>query len=124
LPDDESPVLGTRVADLSGPAFLTYHQLQFGLTLDEHLEPGGLDLPTLLRNWRLLQDLDGEPALRVAGGRVLGQPPQRFRPHRRLSAVALAGPDQASASLDRREITGRWPTRLDDSSATAPWPGC
>lgn len=35
---DESPVYGTGLADLSLSAFSAYHQLQFGMTLDEQLE--------------------------------------------------------------------------------------
>ena len=112
---DESPVLGTSVADLSLPAFSAYHQLQFGLTLEEQLEQSGLDLHTLLRNLRLLHDLDGERVLSVACLLVFGQEPQRFMPHSRLSAVAFVGDDEDSDILDRREITGRLPTIIDDT---------
>lgn len=112
---DESPVLGTGLADLSLSAFSAYHQLQFGLTLDEHMEQSGLDLHTLLRNLRLLHDLDGELALSVAGLLVFGEVPQRFMPHSRLSAVAFVGDDEDSDILDRREITGRLPTIIDDT---------
>jgi len=114
---DESPVLGTSVAALSLPVFSAYHELQFGMTLEEHIEQSGLDLNTLLRNMRLLHDLDGELALSVAGLLVFGEAPQRFMPHSRLSAVAFAGHDEDSDILDRREIAGRLPTIIDDTRA-------
>jgi ATP-dependent DNA helicase RecG len=38
-------------------------------------------------------------------------------PHSRLSAVAFAGVDEDSDILDRREITGRLPTIIDDTKA-------
>jgi len=120
---DESPVLGTGLADLSRPAFSAYHRLQFGMTLDEHavstskIEQSGLDLYALLRNLRLLHDLDGELVLSVAGLLVFGEAPQRFMPHSRLSAVAFAGNDEDSDILDRREIGGRLPAIIDDTRA-------
>jgi ATP-dependent DNA helicase RecG len=114
---DESPVLGTGLADLSRPAFAAYHRLQFGMTLDEHTEQSGLDLHTLLRNLRLLHDLDGELALSVAGLLIFGEAPQRFMPHSRLSAVAFAGHNEDSDILDRREISGRLPAIIDDTRA-------
>jgi ATP-dependent DNA helicase RecG len=112
---DESPVLGAGLADLSLPAFEAYHRVQFGLTLDEQLMQSGLDLPHLLRNLRLLHDLDGEPILSVAAVLVFGAAPQRWLPQSRLSAVAFAGDDEDSDILDRREIVGRLPEIIDDT---------
>jgi len=114
---DESPVYGTGLADLSLSAFSAYHQLQFGMTLEEQTEQSGVDLSTLLRNLRLLHDLDGEQALSVAGLLVFGEAPQRYMPHSRLSAVAFAGDNEDSDVLDRREITGRLPAIIDDTRA-------
>ena len=114
---DESPVYSTGLADLSLSAFSAYHQLQFGMTLEEHIEQSGVDLSTLLRNLRLLHDLDGEQALSVAGLLVFGEAPQRYMPHSRLSAVAFAGDNEDSDVLDRREITGRLPAIIDDTRA-------
>jgi ATP-dependent DNA helicase RecG len=114
---DESPVYGTGLADLSRSAFSAYHQLQFGMTLEEQTEQSGVDLSTLLRNLRLLHDLDGEQALSVAGLLVFGEAPQRYMPHSRLSAVAFAGDNEDSDILDRREITGRLPAIIDDTRA-------
>jgi ATP-dependent DNA helicase RecG len=111
---DESPVLGAGLAELSLPAFEAYHRLQFGLTLEEQLAQSGLDLPQLLRNLRLLHDLDGEPTLSVSAVLVFGTAPQRWLPHSRLSAVAFAGADEDSDILDRRELMGRLPTIIDD----------
>jgi ATP-dependent DNA helicase RecG len=114
---DESPVYGTGLADLSRSAFSAYHQLQFGLTLEEQTEQSGVDVSTLLRNLRLLHDLDGEQALSVAGLLVFGEAPQRYMPHSRLSAVAFAGDNEDSDILDRREISGRLPAIIDDTRA-------
>ena len=114
---DESPVYGTSLADLSRSAFSAYHQLQLGVTLEEQIEQSGVDLSTLLRNLRLLHDLDGEQSLSVAGLLVFGEAPQRYMPHSRLSAVAFAGDNEDSDILDRREITGRLPTIIDDTRA-------
>jgi len=112
---DESPVFGATVAELSLPAFEAYHRVQFGLTLAEQLAQSGLDLPQLLRNLRLLHDLDGEQALSIAALLIFGQAPQRWLPQSRLSAVAFAGSDEDSDILDRREIMGRLPDIIDDT---------
>jgi len=112
---DESPVLGATLAALALPAFAAYHQLQFGMTLDEHLAQSGLGLADLLRNLRLLHDLDGEATLSVGAVLVFGEAPQRFLPQSRISAVAFADANEDSDILDRREITGRLPTLIDEA---------
>ncbi len=114
---DESPVLGTGLDDLSLPAFGAYHELQFGYPLEEQLAQSSMSLPTLLRNLRLLYDLDGQPALSVACVLIFGVSPQRFLPQSRLSAVAFAGHDEDSDILDRRDIKGRLPTIIEDTQA-------
>jgi ATP-dependent DNA helicase RecG len=114
---DESPVWGTTLADLSLPAFEAYHRTQFGLSVAEQVEQSGLDLVQLLRNLRLIHPLDGEWVLSVACLLLFGEHPQRFMPQSRLSAVAFAGVDEDSDILDRREITGRLPTIIDDAKA-------
>jgi ATP-dependent DNA helicase RecG len=112
---DESPVLGAGLAELSLPAFEAYHRLQFGLSLEEQLAQSGFDLQHLLRNLRLLHDLDGTPTLSLAALLIFGETPQRWLPHSRLSAVAFAGVDEDSDILDRREIMGRLPAIIDDA---------
>jgi len=112
---DESPVLGTRISDLSLEAFSAFHQMQFGLPFDEQLAQSGVKPAALLRNLRLMHDLDGEEALSVAGLLIFGKDPQRFMPQSRLSAVAFAGGDEDSDILDRREISGRLPQIIDDA---------
>ncbi len=113
----ESPVLGAGLEDLSLPAFETYHERQFGYALEDQLAQSGMTLPTLLRNLRLLYDLDGQPALSVACVLIFGVFPQRFLPQSRLSAVAFAGDDEDSDILDRRDIKGRLPTIIEDTQA-------
>ena len=112
---DESPVLGVTVADLSLAAFSAYHEQQFGLPLEAQLAQTGLTLAMLMRNLRLVHELDGEQVLSVAGLLVFGEAPQRFMPQSRLSAVAFAGADEDSDILDRREITGRLPQIIDET---------
>lgn len=112
---DESPVWGARPGDLALEAFAAYHELQFGLTLAEQLEQSRLSLEALLGNLRLAERIDGEWWLTVAGLLVFGADPQRFMPQSRLSAVAFAGPDEDADILDRREITGRLPTLIEDT---------
>lgn len=112
---DESPVWGTSLNDFSMTAFETYHRLQFGMSVQEQLGQSNLDLVRLLRNLRLTHELDGQVVLSVACLLLFGEQPQRFMPQSRLSAVAFAGTDEDSDILDRREITGRLPTIIDDT---------
>jgi ATP-dependent DNA helicase RecG len=112
---DESPVRGAGLPALSEEAFGSYYERQFGLLLNEGLRQSGLTLEQLLRNMRLLEDLDGAPALTVAAVLVFGQEPQLFFPQSRLSAVAFAGSDENSPILDRQEITGRLPQIIKDT---------
>ena len=114
---DKSPVWGATMADFSLSAFEAYHRLQFGISVQEQLDQSGLDLNRLLHNLRLTHTLDGQVVLSVACLLLFGDQPQRFMPHSRLSAVAFAGVDEDSDILDRREITGRLPTIIDDTKA-------
>ncbi len=103
---DESPVIGASLQHFSIQDFEKYHVRQFGMSLDEHLGQSGLELPDLLRNLRLVYELEGELVLTVAGVLVFGTAPQQFLPQSRVSAVAFACPDEDSGILDRREMTG------------------
>jgi len=112
---DESPVRGAELSSLSEQVFGHYYERQFGVPLAEGLQQAGLSVEQLLRNMRLLDDLNGTPTLTVAAVLVLGKEPQLFLPQSRLSAVAFAGPDEDSDILDRKEITGRLPEIIEDS---------
>ncbi|MCP4108572.1 MAG: hypothetical protein GY749_23995 [Desulfobacteraceae bacterium] len=114
---DESLVSGTNIADLSLSAFSHFHQVQFGMTLDEHIEQSNMTLPALLRNLRLAHDLDGELVLSTACILVFGKTPEQFMPHSRVSAVAFAGNNEDSDILDRREISGRLPVIINETKA-------
>jgi ATP-dependent DNA helicase RecG len=114
---DESPVLGATMEDLSLSSFGDFHLRQFGVTLDAQLAESAMTLEHLLRNLRLLHDLDGEPTLSVACVLVFGATPQRFLPQSRLSAVAFAGRNEDADILDRREIVGRLPQIIDEAQA-------
>jgi ATP-dependent DNA helicase RecG len=112
---DESPVRGAGLSALSERALDDYYQRQFGMPLEDGLRQSGLSLEQLLRNMRLLDDLEGRPTLTVAAVLVFGAHPQRFLPQGRLSAVAFDGTDEDSAILDRQEITGRLPHVIEDT---------
>ena len=112
---DESPVRGAELSSLARYAFDEYYQRQFGAPLEDGLHQSGMSLEGLLRNMRLLDDLDGVPTLTVAAVLVFGVDPQRFLPQSRISAVAFDGPDEDSAVLDRKEITGRLPQVVEDA---------
>ena len=114
---DESPVWGTTLADFSTSAFDAYHRMQFGMSVQEQLAQSGIELQRLLHNLRLIHELDGQIVLSVSCLLLFGEQPQRFMPQSRLSAVAFAGVDEDSDILDRREITGRLPTIIDDTKA-------
>ncbi|MCP4344639.1 MAG: hypothetical protein GY795_03810 [Desulfobacterales bacterium] len=114
---DESLVSGSNIADLSLPAFSHFHQVQFGMTLDEHIEQSNMTLPALLRNLRLAHDPDGELVLSTACILVFGETPEQFMPHSRVSAVAFAGNNEDSDILDRREISGRLPVIIKETKA-------
>ncbi len=112
---DESLVRGAALSTLSEQAFDDYYERQFGSPLADGLRQAGLSWAQLLRNMRLLDDLNGVPTLTVAAVLVFGADPQLFLPQSRLSAVAFAGPDEDSDILDRKEITGRLPQIIEDS---------
>ncbi len=112
---DESPVLGAGLPELSMRDVERYHASQFGMSLDEHLNQSGLELPVLLRNLKLLRELDGELLLTVAGVLMFAADPQRFLPQSRVSAVAFAGDSEDADILDRREITGCLPAMIEDT---------
>ena len=112
---DESPVMGAGLDQFSLPAFSAYHQVQFSTPLEAQLAQSGLDLSQLLRNLRLLHEVDGELTLSIAAVLIFGVEPQRWLPHSRLSAVAFAGDDEDADILDRREIAGRLPAIIEDT---------
>jgi ATP-dependent DNA helicase RecG len=112
---DESPVRGASLSALSERAFGDYYERQFGVPLAEGLRQAGLSLERLLRNMRLLDDLDDTPTLTVSAVLVFGQEPQLFLPQSRLSAVAFAGLDENSNILDRKEVVGRLPDIIEDT---------
>jgi ATP-dependent DNA helicase RecG len=112
---DESPVQGANLSILSERAFGDYYEQQFGTPLADGLRQAGVSLEHLLRNMRLLDDLNGVPMLAVAAVLVFGANPQQFLPQSRISAVAFNGPDENSLILDRKEITGRLPELIEDS---------
>ncbi|MBI3921023.1 MAG: hypothetical protein HY318_06340 [Armatimonadetes bacterium] len=97
------------------PAFHAYHELHFGLSLEDQLQQSGASLEKVLRNMRLAHDLDGEFVLTVAAVLIFGRDPQRLLPQSRLSAVAFAGRNEDSDILDRREIVGRLPSIVDET---------
>lgn len=112
---DESPVRGAELSSLSRHAFDDYYQRQFGAPLEDGFDQSGLPLEQLLRNMRLLDDLDGVPTPTVAALLLFGTDPQLLLPQGRLSAVSFDGPNEDSDILDRKEITGRLPQLIEDA---------
>ncbi len=112
---DESAVRGADLSTLSERAFDDYYNRQFGSSLADGLRQAGLSLEQLLRNMRLINDLDNTPTLTVAAVLIFGTDPQQFLPQSRLSAVAFAGPDEDSKILDRKEVIGRLPQIIEDT---------
>jgi len=115
---DETPVMNTKLSDFSIADFNAYHQVQFGMTVEEHLSQSNIRLETLLYNLKLLYKSfeyeSDEPCLTVAGLLIFGHNPQYFMPQSRVSAVCFAGKDEDSEILDRREITGRLPQIIQE----------
>lgn len=109
---DETPILGTSIADFDGAVFQEFLER----TLGTGVEQAGLPLQQLLLNRRLMvTDLDNVPRLSVAGLLVFGKDPQRFMPQARISAVRWKGDVAGETILDRQEITGRLPQLIDET---------
>ena len=99
---DELPVNGTSAADLNKDHFGEFLR-NYGQSLDEALEKGGLTIGRLLNNLGLAR---GE-SLNLAGLLMFGRKPQRFRPAFVIKAVSFFGNDPAGDLYrDSEDIDG------------------
>lgn len=111
---DESPVARTTLAELDLEEFAKYYQRIYEQPLAETDVP----LPRMLENMRfLVNDIDGELRLSIAGLLLFGQRPQDFFPHAFISAVRWAGVVAGETILDRQEIGGRLAQQIDQAEA-------
>src|SRR5208283_1718758 len=84
---DEVPVEGTTTDDLDAEHFGTFFEKQYGESLDNTLDKGGISLVQLLNNLGLAR----EATLNLAGVMLFGRNPQRHRPAFVVKAVSFVG---------------------------------
>jgi len=125
---DESPVLQSDLNDFSLTDFYFFHNKQYSMTVEEHLEQSDLSILKLLSNLRLAYELDQNIHLTVAGILLFSKNPQDFLPQSRISAVSFKGVDEDAKIIDRQEIIGRLPQLINDSKLflkrNIPSPAC
>ena len=83
---DEVPVEGTSPRDLDLAHFAEFFARQYGESLDQALEKGGLPLEQLLHNLGLAR----KTGLNLAGLMLFGHHPQRHRPAFLVKAVSFS----------------------------------
>jgi len=99
---DETPVPGTRVADLDWALFEQYYRAVSGEPLAER----DLASDEILRGTFVLAECDGQTCLTVAGLLGFGKNPQKHLYHSRLSALRFIGDDVSEQMADTQELTG------------------
>lgn len=100
---DGVPVAGTGAGDVDMNHFGEFFAKQYGETLDEALDKGGISVRQLLNNLGLAR----EAALNLAGLLLFGQNPQRHRPAFVVKAVSFVGNDPAGLTYrDSEDIGG------------------
>jgi len=100
---DEVPVEGTTTDDLDAEHFGTFFEKQYGESLDNTLDKGGISLVQLLNNLGLAR----EATLNLAGVMLFGRNPQRHRPAFVVKAVSFVGNDPAGDKYrDSQDIEG------------------
>ncbi len=111
---DETPVFRTSLDDLDIDALGVYYEHIF----DQYLSEAEVPLARMLENMRfLVEDLNGDKRLSVAGLLLFGKRPQDFMYHARISAVRWTGDEAGEDIIDRQEITGRLPEQIDRAVA-------
>lgn len=88
---DEVPVYGTNAKDIDLYHFGEFLERNYGISADDVLEPGKVDIPQILRN--LGFEKDGQ--LTLAGLLLFGKNPQRYAPMNVVKCVAFVGNDIA-----------------------------
>lgn len=102
---DETPVVGTTLADLDREAFRNY----FEKISRQPLEATGVTLEQLLEGTRVATTVDDVPRLTVAGLLVFGREPQRYMRQSRITAVRFLGNDSTADRLNPQEMNGVLP---------------
>lgn len=111
---DEMPIPRTSLDDLDVKAFGEYYQRIYGIPLPEAEVP----LEPMLRAMRfLVQDIDGQARLSLAGLLLFGKQPQDYVYHARISAVRWLGAEAREEIVDRQEIMGQLPQQIQQAEA-------
>ncbi len=100
---DESPVLGSSLADVDQQAF----DEMLGAITQQGVPVPGIHGERLLENWGLARPVEGVARLTAAGMLLLGREPQRHLPHAYVSALRIGGTDIATPPSDQKRIEGR-----------------
>ena len=103
---DEIPVMESTHKDLDMDKFDVFIRKQYGDSLNEVLQKGGITLGQLLSNLRLARG----SMLNLAGIMLFGSNPQRFRPQFIVKGVSFFGNDPAGTRYrDSQDFRGNLP---------------
>jgi ATP-dependent DNA helicase RecG len=108
---DETPVFRAGMTDLDEQAIarLLEDVQSYGVDI------AGMPRERLLRNWSLIQEVNGEMHPTVAGTLFLSRNPQQLIPYVYISALQIPGTDIADAPHDQKRIAGPIRQMLEDS---------
>jgi ATP-dependent DNA helicase RecG len=108
---DETPVFRADMTDLDEQAIARLLQdvQAYGVDI------AGMPRERLLRNWSLIQEVNGEMHPTVAGTLFLSRHPQQLIPYVYISALQIPGTDLADAPHDQKRIEGPMRQMLEDS---------
>jgi ATP-dependent DNA helicase RecG len=111
---DETPVSRTSLEDLDIEAFGRYYER----ILNQPLSEAEVPLSRMLENMRfLVEDLNGDKRLSVAGLLLFGKRVWEFMYHARISAVRWAGNEAGEDIIDRKEFAGCLPDQIEQAEA-------
>lgn len=100
---DEVPVISGSMDDLDKEAI---EELLEKIE-EEGFEVAGIPKVRLLRNWRLIKEVNGKIHPTLAGLLLIGRSPQRFFPYAYISALRIPGRDISLEPKDQKRIEGR-----------------
>ena len=108
---DETPVFRPDMTDLDEQAIARVLQdvQAYGVDI------AGMPRERLLRNWSLIQEVNGEMHPTVAGTLFLSRNPQQLVPYVYISALQIPGTDIADSPHDQKRIEGPMRQMLEDS---------
>ncbi|MBO7683215.1 MAG: putative DNA binding domain-containing protein [Kiritimatiellae bacterium] len=100
---DEVPVYGTGTKDIDLYHFGEFLERNYGISADDVLEPGKVDIPQMLRNLGFAD----EQNLTLAGLMLFGKNPQRYAPVNVVKCVSYVGNDVAGSKYrDSEDFRG------------------